>query len=59
VNVIGFQPDEFPRVIEELGDDAPVHGFELNVSCPNTKAGGSSSVRTRGLARSSSQARER
>jgi dihydroorotate dehydrogenase (NAD+) catalytic subunit len=40
VNVIGFQPDEFPRVIEELGDDAPVHGFELNVSCPNTKAGG-------------------
>ena len=40
VNVIGFQPDEFPRVIERLGDDAPVHGFELNVSCPNTKAGG-------------------
>jgi dihydroorotate dehydrogenase (NAD+) catalytic subunit len=40
VNVIGFQPDEFPRVIEQLGDDAPVHGFELNVSCPNTKAGG-------------------
>jgi dihydroorotate dehydrogenase (NAD+) catalytic subunit len=40
VNVIGFQTDEFPRVIEQLGDDAPVHGFELNVSCPNTKAGG-------------------
>ena len=40
VNVIGFQPDEFPRVIEQLGDDAPLHGFELNVSCPNTKAGG-------------------
>lgn len=39
VNVIGFQTDEFPRVIERLGD-APVHGFELNVSCPNTKAGG-------------------
>ena len=39
VNVIGFQTDEFPRVIEQLGD-APVHGFELNVSCPNTKAGG-------------------
>ena len=39
VNVIGFQTDEFPRVIELLGD-APVHGFELNVSCPNTKAGG-------------------
>ena len=40
VNVVGFQTDEFPRVIEQLGDDAPVHGFELNVSCPNTKAGG-------------------
>ena len=40
VNVIGFQTDEFPRVIEQLGDDAPLHGFELNVSCPNTKAGG-------------------
>ena len=40
VNVIGFQTDEFPRVIEELGADAPVHAFELNVSCPNTKAGG-------------------
>ena len=40
VNVIGFQTDEFPRVIEALGDDAPVHAFELNVSCPNTKAGG-------------------
>jgi dihydroorotate dehydrogenase (NAD+) catalytic subunit len=40
VNVIGFQTDEFRRVIEELGDDAPVQGFELNVSCPNTKAGG-------------------
>jgi dihydroorotate dehydrogenase (NAD+) catalytic subunit len=40
VNVIGFQTEEFPRVIERLGADAPVHGFELNVSCPNTKAGG-------------------
>jgi len=40
VNVIGFQTDEFPRVIEQLGEDAPVHAFELNVSCPNTKAGG-------------------
>ena len=40
VNVIGFQTDEFPRVIEALGENVPVHGFELNVSCPNTKAGG-------------------
>jgi dihydroorotate dehydrogenase (NAD+) catalytic subunit len=40
VNVIGFQTDEFARVIEGLGEDIPVHAFELNVSCPNTKAGG-------------------
>jgi dihydroorotate dehydrogenase (NAD+) catalytic subunit len=40
VNVIGFQTDEFARVIEGLGENVPVHAFELNVSCPNTKAGG-------------------
>jgi len=40
VNVVGFQTDEFARVIEQLGPDAPVHAFELNVSCPNVKAGG-------------------
>jgi dihydroorotate dehydrogenase (NAD+) catalytic subunit len=40
VNVVGFQTDEFARVIEELGADAPAHAFEINVSCPNTKAGG-------------------
>jgi dihydroorotate dehydrogenase (NAD+) catalytic subunit len=40
VNVVGFQTDEFAGVIERLGHDAPVHGFEINVSCPNTKAGG-------------------
>ena len=28
------------RLGEQLRDDAPVHAFELNVSCPNTKAGG-------------------
>ena len=40
VNVVGFQTDEFAAVINRLGADAPVHGFEINVSCPNTKAGG-------------------
>jgi dihydroorotate dehydrogenase (NAD+) catalytic subunit len=40
VNVIGFQTDEFARVIEALGEEVRVHAFELNVSCPNTKAGG-------------------
>jgi dihydroorotate dehydrogenase (NAD+) catalytic subunit len=45
VNVVGFTIDEYPAVvagIEETLRDLPaaVDGFELNVSCPNTKAGG-------------------
>jgi len=40
VNVIGFAIEEFAQVITHL-DDLPGHdGYELNVSCPNTKAGG-------------------
>ena len=40
VNVIGFAIEEFAQVIAHL-DDVPGHaGYELNVSCPNTKAGG-------------------
>jgi dihydroorotate dehydrogenase (NAD+) catalytic subunit len=46
VNVVGFTVDEYPAVIagleEELsaGHAAAIDAFELNVSCPNTKAGG-------------------
>jgi dihydroorotate dehydrogenase (NAD+) catalytic subunit len=46
MNVVGFSIDDYPRVvagIEEMLADAmgkAVDGFELNVSCPNTKAGG-------------------
>lgn len=40
VNVIGFAIEEFAAVIACL-DELPGHaGYELNVSCPNTKAGG-------------------
>jgi dihydroorotate dehydrogenase (NAD+) catalytic subunit len=40
VNVIGFAIEEFAQVIAHL-DGAPTHvAYELNVSCPNTKAGG-------------------
>lgn len=40
INVIGFSIPEFAEVIAHL-DDAPGHSaYELNVSCPNTKAGG-------------------
>lgn len=38
VNVAGFTVDEYARIIREIGDQ--VDGFELNVSCPNVKEGG-------------------
>ncbi len=45
-NIIGFSVEEFPEIITRLdatletGDAAALDGYELNVSCPNTKAGG-------------------
>jgi dihydroorotate dehydrogenase (NAD+) catalytic subunit len=40
VNIVGDAPDHFARVIERLDDVPGKHGYELNVSCPNVKAGG-------------------
>jgi dihydroorotate dehydrogenase (NAD+) catalytic subunit len=45
-NVVGFSIDDYPRVVAGLeeslanGHGRAIDGFELNVSCPNTKAGG-------------------
>lgn len=40
VNVVGFEEDEYAAVIREL-DPLDCHdGYELNLSCPNTSAGG-------------------
>src|SRR5688500_14290837 len=39
VNVVGSTEEDFPSVIERLGESS-FHGIELNVSCPNVKAGG-------------------
>ena len=44
-NIIGFEVGEFPHIIGQLdaalGENAgALDGYELNVSCPNTKAGG-------------------
>ncbi len=40
VNVVGFTRSEYAEVIRAL-DDIPGHdGYELNLSCPNTSAGG-------------------
>ena len=40
VNVVGDAPEDFATVVAHLDDAAGVDGFELNVSCPNVKAGG-------------------
>jgi dihydroorotate dehydrogenase (NAD+) catalytic subunit len=40
VNVVGRAAEDFPRVVELLAGSPGVHAFELNVSCPNVKAGG-------------------
>lgn len=40
VNVVGFEPDDYRRVVERLSNQAVVTAFELNVSCPNTRRGG-------------------
>ncbi len=44
VNVVGFVVDEFADVVRQIEASphvaSAVDGYELNVSCPNTKAGG-------------------
>ena len=40
VNVVGKRAEDFAEVVAGLDGTAPVEGFELNVSCPNVKAGG-------------------
>ncbi len=40
VNVVGFAAGEYPAVIEGLDDLDGITAYELNLSCPNTAAGG-------------------
>jgi dihydroorotate dehydrogenase (NAD+) catalytic subunit len=40
VNVVGFTVEEYAEVIAGLDGATMVAGFELNLSCPNTSAGG-------------------
>lgn len=40
VNVVGSVAQDFAAVVERLDDVPGVDAFELNVSCPNVKAGG-------------------
>ncbi len=40
VNVVGFEVDDFGEVVAGLDQFDCIAGFELNLSCPNTAAGG-------------------
>ena len=40
VNVVGNAVEDFAEVIARIDASAGVSGYELNVSCPNVKAGG-------------------
>ena len=40
VNVVGNQVEEFAAVVSVLDDSQGVSAYELNVSCPNVRAGG-------------------
>lgn len=39
-NVFGYQLDDYTEVIQVLNNYEGLDGYELNVSCPNTKHGG-------------------
>jgi dihydroorotate dehydrogenase (NAD+) catalytic subunit len=39
-NVFGYQPEDYVEVLEALENAEGLAGYELNVSCPNTKCGG-------------------
>ncbi len=39
-NVFGYEPEDYVEVIRVLEDAEGLAGYELNVSCPNTKHGG-------------------
>jgi dihydroorotate dehydrogenase (NAD+) catalytic subunit len=39
-NVFGYAPEDYSEVIRILEDAEGIAGYELNVSCPNTKHGG-------------------
>jgi len=40
VNIVGNRTEEFATVVSMLDDSPAVSGYELNVSCPNVRAGG-------------------
>lgn len=40
VNVFGYSTEDYVRCIEILNEGEGIDGYELNISCPNTRCGG-------------------
>lgn len=40
VNLAGSQIEDYCKTLEYLEEYAPLHGYEVNLSCPNVKTGG-------------------
>lgn len=40
VNVFGYSTEDYVRAIDILNEGVGIHGYELNISCPNTRCGG-------------------
>jgi len=40
VNVFGYSTEDYVRAIEILNEGEGIDGYELNISCPNTRCGG-------------------
>ena len=40
VNVFGFAEEEYAEVVDKLNSCEGIAGYELNISCPNTRHGG-------------------
>jgi dihydroorotate dehydrogenase (NAD+) catalytic subunit len=40
VNILGESQEEYGTLVERLSQEEGIHGFEVNVSCPNVQRGG-------------------
>ena len=40
VNILGESQEEYGTLVERLSREEDIHGFEVNVSCPNVQRGG-------------------
>ena len=49
LNVFGYAPEDYMEVVKILEDTEGIAGYELNVSCPNTKHGGIFFLKSRAL----------